>query len=248
MEIGKLITGRLWLVAGVIGCLMSCQKEEIMIYRQDAGLSFWGQATAEYSFFDNPGAASYTQDIRVVTSGDSVNYDRHFAVAIVENDTNYESTARPGQYKLLEGTIPAGKFEGNLPVEILYTPDMDDSSFVVYLKLLPGKDFPLGSFDNRYFSLKMTNKLVKPKNWGNMTYYLGTPFSSSWYNFILNVIGMRYIPYPTAKDGDQAWVYNEMLANVGKIKSELLKYNLAHPDAPLRHDDGDNKGELVEMP
>ena len=248
MKTGRLMIGRLLLVAGVIFCSMSCDKEEIMIYRQDAGLSFWGQASAEYSFFDNPGAASYRQDIRVVTSGDSVNYDRYFSVAVVENDTNYESTARPDQYKLLEGTIPAGKFEGILPVEIIYTPDMDDSSFVVYLKLLPGKDFPLGSFDNRYFGLKMTNKLVKPKNWGNLTYYLGTPFSSSWYNFILNVIGMRYIPYPTAKEGDSVWAYNEMLANVGKIKSELLKYNLAHPDEPLRHDDGDHEGELVEMP
>lgn len=238
-----------WPVAVVIVCLfMSCEKEEIMMYRQEAGLSFWGQASAEYSFFDNPGAATYVQEIRVVTTGDSVDYDRHFTVAVVENDTNYESTARPEQYKLLEGVIPAGKFEGTLPVEIVYTPDMDDSSFVVYLKLLPGKDFPLGGFDGRYFGLKMTNKLVKPKNWGNLTYYLGSPFSSSWYNFILDVIGMRYIPYPTAKDEDVPWVYNEMLANVGKIKSALLKYNLAHPNDPLRHDDGDHAGELVEMP
>ena len=236
------------LLLGLSFLFVSCQKEEIMMYQQEAGLSFWGMASGEFSFFDSPGTTSYTYEIRVSTSGDSVNYDRHFTAAIVENDTNYVTTARPDQYKLLEGTIPAGKFEGILPVEIIYTPDMDDSSFVACLKLLPGKDFPLGGFDERYFELTMTNKLIKPSNWGNLTFYLGSAFSSSWYNFILDVIGMRYIAHPSAKGGDTAWEYNEMLAYVGKIKSELLKYNLAHPDDPLRHDDGDNAGELVEMP
>lgn len=244
----RLIIKNLPIVAGIICLFISCQKEEIMIYQQEAGLLFWGQASGEYSFFDDPGLASYTYQIRVTTTGDSVAYDRHFKLAVVENDTNYENTARAEQYKLLEGTIPAGQFEGYIPVEIIYTPDMDDSSFVVNLTLLPNTEFPLGSFDNRYFALSMTNKVVKPKNWGNLTYYLGQPFSTGWYNFILDVIGMRYIPYPSAKEGDEPWAYNEMLAYVGKIKSELLKYNLAHPDTPLRHNDGDNAGELVEMP
>ena len=124
------------LLLGLSFLFVSCQKEEIMMYQQEAGLSFWGMASGEFSFFDSPGTTSYTYEIRVSTSGDSVNYDRHFTAAIVENDTNYVTTARPDQYKLLEGTIPAGKFEGILPVEIIYTPDMDDSSFVACLKLL----------------------------------------------------------------------------------------------------------------
>lgn len=243
----KLIIKKLPVAAGILFLFIACQKEEMMIYQQEAGLQFWGQGIGEYSFFNDPGATSYIYKIRVVTTGDSVDYDRHFSAAVVEGDTNYVNTARTEQYKLMEGSIPAGKFEGYLPVELIYTQDMDDSSFVVNLKLLPNPEFPLGAFDNRYFVLSVTNQVVKPSNWGNLTYYLGT-FSTSWYNFILEVIKMRYIPYPTAKEGDKAWSYNEMLANVGKIKSELLKYNLAHPDDHLRHDDGDNAGEEVEMP
>jgi len=244
----KLTIDRLLVVAGMIWLFMSCHKEELRVYQQEAGVIFWGQATGEYSFFDDPGVSSSLYQIRVTTTGDSVAYDRHFSLAVVENDTNYENTARPEQYRLQEGIIPAGQFEGYVAVEIIYTPDMDDSSFVVNLKLEPNAEFPLAGFDKRYFELSMTNQVVKPKNWGNLTYYIGQPFSTSWYNFILGVIKMRYIPYPTAKEGDQAWTYNEMLANVGKIKSELLKYNLDHPDRKLRHSDGPNAGELVEMP
>lgn len=243
----RFIVKRLFVSVGIIVLLVSCQKEEIMVYRQEAGL-LWAQASGGYSFFDDPGQNTHIYQIRVVTTGDSAAYDRHFSCAVVENDTNYKNTAKMEQYKLLEGTILAGKFEGYIPIEIIYTPDMDDSSFVLNLKLLPNVEFPLGAFDNRYFVLSMTNKLVKPENWSSLIYYLGEPFSTDWYNFILDVIGMRYIPYPIAKEGDKPWEYNEMLANVGKIKSELLKYNLAHPDDPLRHNDGENAGELVEMP
>lgn len=246
MKTWKLLLSAWLLSSGYL--FTSCNQEEIMLYQQEAGLSFWGMASGDFSFFDSPGTSSYTYEVRVLTSGDSTNYDRHFTAAIVENDTNYITTARPEQYKLLEGTIPAGQFEGILPVELLYTPDMDDSTFVLCLKLLPSKDFPLGGFNERYFELSVTNKLIKPSNWGNLAFYLGDAFSSNWYQFILDVIGMRYIPYPSAKDGDTPWEYNEMLAYVGKIKSELLNYNLAHPDNPLRHEDGDNAGELVEMP
>ncbi len=47
---------------------------------------------------------------RLRQQGDSVDYERKVSIAVVENDTNYVNTARPEQYKLLEGVVPAGLF------------------------------------------------------------------------------------------------------------------------------------------
>ena len=110
----------------------------------------------EYSFVDNYGETVHLYYITVATTGDSVDYERKVSIAVVENDTNNVNTARPEQYKLLEGLVPAGSFSGEVPVEIHCTPDMSDSTFMVHIKLVPNEDFPLAGFDNRYFKLSMT--------------------------------------------------------------------------------------------
>lgn len=243
----RVITGIIMATLAV-GALMSCEQEKTMMYVQEAGLRFMNQGFDEYSFVDNYGETVHLYYIKVSTTGDSVDYDRKVSIALVEDDTNYVNTARPEQYKLLEGVVPAGSFEGEVPVEIHCTPDMSDSSFVVNVKLVPNEDFPLAGFDRRYFELSMTNQLVKPKNWGNLGFYFGQQFSLSWYRFILDVLDVSYIPYPTAQEGDTAWKYNQLLANVGKVKAALLRYNREHPNDPLRHEDGDYEGDEVRMP
>lgn len=244
----KQIITRLITVASIAGAFVSCDQEDTLMYRQEAGVRFMYQAADEYSFVDNYGETVYLYYIEVSTSGDSVDYDRKVSIAVVEDDTNYVNTARPEQYKLLEGVVPAGSFSGAVPVELHCTPDMSDSSFVVNIKLVPNEDFPLAGFDRRYFELSVTNQLVKPKNWGNLAFYFGQQFSISWYRFILNVLDVSYIPYPSAQEGDEKWSYNQLLANVGKVKAALIQYNREHPNDPLRHEDGDYEGDEVKMP
>lgn len=244
----KQIITRLITVASIAGAFVSCDQEDTLMYKQEAGVRFMYQAADEYSFVDNYGETVYVYYIDVSTSGDSVDYDRKVSIAVVEDDTNYVNTARPEQYKLLEGVVPAGSFSGAVPVELHCTPDMSDSSFVVNIKLVPNEDFPLAGFDRRYFELSMTNQLVKPKNWGNLAFYFGQQFSISWYRFILNVLDVSYIPYPSAQEGDEKWSYNQLLANVGKVKAALIQYNREHPNNPLRHEDGDYEGDEVKMP
>lgn len=43
------------------------------------------------------------QNIRVATTGDSVSYDRKVMIAVVEGDTNYVNTARPGAISIIGG-------------------------------------------------------------------------------------------------------------------------------------------------
>lgn len=142
---------RLMIAALAISLWVSCDQEKTIMYRQEAGVRFMYQAEDEYSFVDNYGETVHLYYITVATTGDSVDYERKVSIAVVENDTNYVNTARPEQYKLLEGVVPAGSFSGEVPVEIHCTPDMSDSSFVVNIKLVPNEDFPLAGFDNRYF-------------------------------------------------------------------------------------------------
>ena len=85
-----------------------------MIYEQAAGVKFMYQAADEYSFVDNYGETMHLYYITVATTGDSVDYERKVSIAVVENDTNYVNTARPEQYKLLEGVVPAGAFSGEM--------------------------------------------------------------------------------------------------------------------------------------
>ena len=127
------------------------------MYQQEAGVRFMYQAEDEYSFVDNYGETVHLYYITVATTGDSVDYERKVSIAVVENDTNYVNTARPEQYKLLEGVVPAGSFSGEVPVEIHSTPDMSDSSFEVNIKFVPNQDFTQPGIDNPYFELTMTN-------------------------------------------------------------------------------------------
>ena len=239
---------RLMIAALVISLWVSCDQEKTIMYQQEAGVRFLYQSEDEYSFVDNYGETVHLYYISVATTGDSVDYERKVSIAVVENDTNNVNTARSEQYKLLEGLVPAGSFLGEVPVEIHCTPDMSDSTFVVHIKLVPNEDFPLAGFDDRYFKLSVTNPLVKPENWGNLAFYFGQQFSISWYRFILNVLNVSYIPYPSAQEGDEKWSYNQLLANAGKVKAALLQYNREHPNDPLRHEDGDYAGDEVKMP
>ena len=122
-----------------LGLLSACEQEKTLMYEQAAGVYFYGKAESEYSFVTNLGGDVYVQNIRVVTTGDSVNYDRKVMIAVVEGDTNYVNTARPEQYQLLEGIVPAGKFEGSAAVELHRTKDMSDSTFIVHVKLVPNE-------------------------------------------------------------------------------------------------------------
>lgn len=243
----KIILYSLFLV--LFSSLYSCKEIETMTYEQNAGVYFYGQANASFSFFDAPGAESYIVNVPIVTMGDSANYDRKVKMEMWKGDgKKNNTTASADKYEILEGVVLSGQFKGIVPVKVFSKPDMDNKIDTIFFKLFPSEDFPLGGFDNGSFRLTITNKIIKPSNWGNLTYYIGTPFSTSWYRFILGVIGMDYIPYPSAREGDIAWSTNAMLSNVGLIKSKLLKYNMANPDKPLTHDDGDNAGEPVVMP
>ena len=109
---------RLMIAALAISLWVSCDQEKTIMYRQEAGVRFMYQAEDEYSFVDNYGETVHLYYITVATTGDSVDYERKVSIAVVENDTNYVNTARPEQYKLLEGVVPAGSFSGEVPVEI----------------------------------------------------------------------------------------------------------------------------------
>ena len=103
-NIKRMISG--WVTGALfLGLLSACEQEKTLMYEQEAGVYFYGQAASEYSFVTNLGGDVYVKNIRVATTGDSVNYDRKVMIAVVEGDTNYVNTARPEQYRLLEGKI-----------------------------------------------------------------------------------------------------------------------------------------------
>lgn len=238
----------------VMSSLFSCEQVEVMIFEQRAGVSFTGGRTDSYSFISSGGAKTYTVIIPVVTLGDSANYDRKVEIVVWEGDgKKMNTTSHPDYYEIGEGVIPAGEFQGEIPVTLKYYEALDNKIDTIYFKLRPTNDFPYGGYDDGVFRLTVTNTLIKPKNWYSLATYFGTAYSRSWYSFILGVVGMTYIPYPAANEvdmlpGDHVWTYFEMIANVGKVRAALIQYNIDHPTDPLTHDEGPNIDDPVQMP
>ncbi|OKZ39650.1 MAG: hypothetical protein BHV82_14405 [Odoribacter sp. 43_10] len=110
--------------------------------------------------------------------------------------------------------------------------------------------------NGRVFSLYITNKIGRPANWSQLNNYFGE-YSDSWYRFILDATGLPSLPYwsprgsadPNNPDPER-WTMTgtEVKAYAALVKEKLTEYNNEHPGNPLKHEDGEYKGQPVTMP
>lgn len=233
----------------ILLCFISCEQEKIMMYEQVGGVVFTESVDISFSFFGLKEGQEPISKISASISGNAVDYDRAIKIALYEGDETRVNTARPEQYEIIDGIVPAGSFTGTIPVKFNYTEDMSDSIFVFHIQIMPNDDFPVAGYDHAKVKISVTDQVIKPTNWRGLRWYFGEPFSKSWYEFILGVIEMDYIPYGTIDIPEsEKWSYDELTAYVAKVKSALNKYNKDHKEQ-LRHSkDGDAPNTIVEMP
>ena len=77
-------------------------------------------------------------------------------------------------------------------------------------------------------------------------------YSDSWYRFILDATGLPSLPYwsprgsadPNNPDPER-WTMTgtEVKAYAALVKEKLTEYNNEHPGNPLKHEDGEYKGQ-----
>ncbi|MEG2278368.1 MAG: DUF4843 domain-containing protein [Odoribacter sp.] len=233
----------------------SCKKEEIMIYEPSAAVYF-SEYSRTYTFVENMDRLEIGNDtlkIPVQISGMTADYKRTVRMEVVESDTL--NTASKEMYRLIDGYVNAQNYKGYVPVRINYTKDLDDSVYVLRVRLVATEDFPGVDLEKKVISISMTNKLTEPSNWRRLKSSFG-PYSDSWYRFILLKTGLASIPYwsyngsaDSNNPDPEKWTmtYAEMKAYAALTKVELDKYNRS-PKGPLLHEDGPQKDKPVMMP
>lgn len=236
-----------WMMICFCTCwLTGCEHSDIMMYEELPGVYFNG-ASWTYSFLDKPGTLIDTIKLPVLITGSAADYDRKvLAEAVADSNT----TIREDLYELLEGTVKKGEFEGILPVVVKYIPEYDTTVVRLKLRLRGSGDFNVTPLGVSTHIVEVTGKIIKPANWSWLRYYFGTPYSTAWWKFIMEVTGRNSLPYYPNHPDQEIWnmSVNELKAYQEQVRLALARYN-ADPSHPkLTHDDGQWKGQLVSMP
>lgn len=227
----------LFFLIGVFATLVSCEKDEIMSFEGKPAINFKGEST-EYSFLVNQ-ENEYIQEVEVRIIGDTTDYDRNFSVEVVK-DTN--TTATSEQYEILDGVVKAGEFTGKLSVKLFNSDALADTMVRIKLKLIDSDDFVAGNIESSYYEIGWTDKIIVP-SWGLYKYFFCATKSTSCYRAIVASTGLVKFGMTEYR----AMSYATGATVLGTIFGDYVKqWNLDHPNEPLRHDDGDKKGELIE--
>lgn len=242
----KNITGIFTALAGLV-LITACSKEKLRVYEDKAPALYFTSPTYSYSFMTDMDSTSKVIYLPVRLSGALNDQDRKFSVEIV-NDTN--TTALKEWFEIRDGWLPKNAINGSIAIVLKRNVTIDTSIIKLKLRLAPSS--VLDTVPNSNIQITWTGKIIQPVNWRWLRFYFGTPFSTRWYKFMVDVTGQQSFPYdPTlaASDPKTWWMSAAQIQAYGlQVKEALQKYNIEHPTDPLRHDDGTYKNELVSMP
>ena len=243
-----------------IGCLAvlvaSCEHEGVTMYEESPTVYF-GESYRSYTFVENMDRIKIGFDtikLPLQISGSAVNRVREVVMEALLDDTLH--TAGADMFSIAKGSIEANEYKGYIPLRVNYSSALDDSVYQIRLHLVPNKDFPGVDLSDYSFTVSLTNKLTEPSNWSRLRSYFG-PYSNSWYRFILETTGLTSIPYWSTNGSSdknnpdpEKWTMTlyEVKAYAAMVKVALDDYNRKHPQDPLKHEDGDEKGKPVTMP
>lgn len=192
-----LLTG----IIAVIALTPSCSKNEVMDYSGSDMVHFYERylylgyderRTEElvYSFAVKPSSlAEDNVNVKVRLQGRISNVDRAIKVGYIADST----TAVEGvHFRLNDGLIKAGEYEGTVPVTVLRTADMKQQSFRIKLKIEKNEWFDTGVVEDSYIAIMVNDILTKPTNWPQW-YGFGT-YSANKYKFVIDVLGITDFP------------------------------------------------------
>lgn len=237
-----------------LGCIVfallwsACNRDHIMRYNEnDAALNFTTPET-NFSFLDSENKESAIVEVPVQIMGPSVDYDRTFAVSVIDTST----TATPEAYKIVEASVKANEMIGTLKLEVLYAGSLDTSEMRLALKFADNEDFTVGyrkyfenGTDKLYPSHAVTwsNMLVKPVNFRSWWFWFSDTYSRDLHLLILEVLGEGaeninwYYELGNDENGNRIPKSdaNECYALNRKLRKYVADYNAANPTKKLKH-------------
>lgn len=210
----------IWLAYAGAGC----SKQEIPLFQEKSGVFFTSISTT-YSFRDHIGVDVDTVYMPVSLFGDTTDVDRVVNVKIVEPDTVL--LAKPERYRVLQGILPAGKFEGQVAIEINNGPELADTIYSIYLEIVPNDDFPkLVEFNNNRARVEISDVRIPPANWRWLEMFYFGKYEDEWWDYILEVTGKSSLPWdPIASDKETWWMTDtEIMICARAVKNALQEH------------------------
>lgn len=238
----RVLIGTLLLFSVLIG---GCKKENLTLYEGVPAVNFdiisivgaTRSYSKDYNFLLNP-EESYIEEIDVSIMGIAVDRDRHFKVEVVDDEN---TTATADQYQILEGIVPAGEFKGKLYVKLNKTPDLQERTLSLKMKIVDSEDFKVGHLESSEFILNWNDRAVPPA----INVYVRTFFIANW-----STQAYRIFTQTTGKLDFLVADYQSMgeagtIALSTKFGDYIKQWNLDHPKDVLVHDDGPLEGQTI---
>ena len=184
---------------------------------------YFGESYRSYTFVENMDRIKIGFDtikLPLQISGSAVDRVREVVMEAVLDDTLH--TAEADMFSVGKGCIEANEYKGYIPLRVNYLRVLDDSVYQIRLRLVANKDFPGVDLYGYTFTVSLTS-----------IPYWSTNGSSDKNN-----------PDP------ERWTMTlyEVKAYAAMVKVALEDYNRKHPQDPLKHEDGEEKGKPVTMP
>lgn len=218
-------------------CLLTiaCQKDELMSFQEEkASVYFYvgnNIFTTEITkSFTTTLSDTLAAEVTVKCSGLASGVDRYFRVAVEDEGTTAEEGV---DYVPLEEAylFPANAYETKVPILLLRTSELADTTLNIRLKLEKSVDFELGEKARQQVNVLFSDRLVIPVNWNKWAYGAYSRKKHSVFLIIAN-----RTEYPEPKEFNENYYYF-MIAVPNAMKA-YFKDNY-----PVR----DENGNIIEL-
>jgi len=223
-------------------CFYSCEIDETNEFEGSDAIAFV-ETKQQFSFIANLDAEKETLVVPMRVIGLAKDYDRVINVEVIKDDV--QSNAPDSHYKILDGIVKAGEYEGNLYVDLYNAPELTDDIDSLKLRIIPSKDFQPGNKENTEILLMWTAKLVQPSTWNAMRFFFCARYSSNVYRAIIASCGITEFWYYLAGPDGTKVSENEGFVLGRKFGDWVRAYNKENPTQPYSHDDGLYAGEEI---
>lgn len=237
--------------------LTGCKEDALQEYIGGDNIGFWIHAKSHSLYGASPEELPVDiieLDLHIM--GFTAPYDREVAVEVVEDEAgtpqeNKLTTATPGQYRILDGVVPANSTTGKLRIEVTNLPMLAYDELRIHVRVVENNHFKPGLKENQYINVLWSARLLRPQTWNAMRFFFCSTYSTQVYRLYMQATGLKEFWYYNAgpdpvNNPEDAKVNPEMGYAWGRTFGDLVrKYNAEHPGEPMVHDDGDRKGEPI---
>ena len=206
--------------------LNSCDQNDYLQYDENqayVGFAYpsYGNDSIVYSFALHPNVEEDIVKVPLKLFGYASSQDREVGVEVIES----ESTAKEGvDFVIEQKRMEANAYKDSLIVKIKKSAEVETKDLVVKLRLCGNDLFAAAPIDAETFRIILTSKLTEPTGWPFGDY------SVIKHKFVIQTIGIA--------TGYEKWSTSDRIRYQGILTQALYEYNKAHPNDPLKDENG----------